>query len=176
MAAFKIRIARPDEYEKVRHFYHALIRALEGAPYSAGWEIDIYPAPEYLRDVINKGECYIGELDGQIAACMVVNHDFNEGYNDFNWPTKAEKDEITVIHALGVHADFTGQGLARKMVHKAASVARENHQKVMRLDVLKGNLPAEKLYESEGFQKLYTLPMYYEDTGWTDYELYERLL
>ena len=45
--------------------------------------------------------------------------------------------------------------------------------KAIRLDVLKGNLPAEKLYTGLGFKYLHTLKMFYEDTGWTDYELYE---
>lgn len=62
------------------------------------------------------------------------------------------------------------------MVQKAISVARDNKQKVIRLDVLKENLPTEKLYEREGFRKLHMLPMFYEDTGWTDYELFELVL
>lgn len=141
-----------------------------------GWEVDIYPSPEFLRDSIHNGELYIGVVDGQIAASMVVNHEFNESYNSFQWPTEAEKYEITVIHALGVHSVYAGRGIAKKMVQKAISVARDNKQKVIRLDVLKGNLPAEKLYEREGFRKLHTLPMFYEDTGWTDYELFELVL
>ncbi len=48
--------------------------------------------------------------------------------------------------------------------------------KAIRLDVLKGNLPAEKLYSGLGFRYLHTLNMFYEDTGWTDYELYEYTL
>ena len=43
----------------------------------------------------------------------------------------------------------------------------------MRLDVLEGNVPAERLYEGFGFRYLATMPMFYEDTGWTNYELYE---
>ena len=31
----------------------------------------------------------------------------------------------------------------------------------------------EKLYEGFGFRKIQTLPMYYEDTGLTEFELYE---
>jgi ribosomal protein S18 acetylase RimI-like enzyme len=54
--------------------------------------------------------------------------------------------------------------------------ARAHQQKVIRLDVLKGNRHAEKLYSGMGFQYLHTLPMYYEDTGWTDFKLYEYLL
>lgn len=39
--------------------------------------------------------------------------------------------------------------------------------------VWKGNLPAEKLYEGFGFKCIATISMYYEDTDWTDFELYE---
>ena len=42
--------------------------------------------------------------------------------------------------------------------------------------MLAGNLPAEKLYSDLGFKYMDTLEMYYEDTGWTAYELYEYIL
>lgn len=93
-----------------------------------------------------------------------------------NWPTAAEDSEVTVIHALGVDPELGGRGYGRRMVQFAIDTARENQQKVIRLDVLKGNVPAEKLYSGVGFQYLHTLQMYYEDTGWTDFELYEYAL
>jgi ribosomal protein S18 acetylase RimI-like enzyme len=62
------------------------------------------------------------------------------------------------------------------MLRFAIDRARQEKQKVIRLDVLKGNVPAEKLYSGMGFEYLHTLPMFYEDTGWTDYELYEYRL
>ena len=43
----------------------------------------------------------------------------------------------------------------------------------MRLDVLKGNLPAEKLYPGLGFEYIETRPMFYEDVGVMEFELYE---
>jgi len=171
-----IRTANEDEYQAVRALYHSMIRAMQKAEYTSGWEIDIYPAPEYLQEVISKKEMYVGEIDGELVAAMVVNHDFNESYNVFDWPTEAAADEITVIHALGVHPDYFHRGIAKQLVRKAVAIARENNQKVIRLDVLAGNLPAERLYEAEGFRHLHTLPMFYEDTGWTDYELYELVL
>ena len=48
--------------------------------------------------------------------------------------------------------------------------------KLMRLDILKCNLPAEKLYPACGFQCVDTVTMYYEDTGWTDFEMYEYVV
>ncbi len=59
---------------------------------------------------------------------------------------------------------------------RAYDKGRSEGMKAIRLDVLKGNLPAEKLYSGLGFRYLHTLNMFYEDTGWTDYELYEYTL
>lgn len=169
----EIRKAENQEFEKVRAFYHSLIDAMQDSPYDIGWKKDIYPSPEFLREAIGAGELYIGLVDGTPAAAMVLDHNWNEGYDRFQWPVQAQKDEITVIHALGVHPAFGGRGVGRQMVEAAIAEARQTQQKVIRLDVLQGNLPAEKLYEKAGFQKLHTLKQYYEDTGWAQFELYE---
>ena len=107
---------------------------------------------------------------------MVLNHRYNEGYKKFQWRTQANDSEVLVIHALGVHPDFSGKGYAKEMVNKAIEVAMEASMKAIRLDVLGGNVPAEKLYTGIGFKYMDTLQMYYEDTGWTDYKLYEYVL
>ena len=39
--------------------------------------------------------------------------------------------------------------------------------------MLGGNLPAEKLYTAAGFQYRGTIKLFYEDTGLTDFLLYE---
>lgn len=168
-----IRKAALREYQAVRAFYHALIDGTADREYGAGWIKDIYPAPEFLMASIRGGELYIGLEEERIVAAMVLNHECNEGYLSFQWPTAAEEGEVTVIHALGVHPTCAGKGYGKQLVRFALDTARENRQKAVRLDVLKGNLPAERLYASMGFQLLHTLPMYYADTGWTDYELYE---
>ena len=169
----EIKQAGPDKYEEIRAFYHALIDAIEDLPYGAGWKKDIYPSREMLRDAAEAGELFAATEEGSVIGAMVVNHQCNEGYKEFDWPTKAEDAEVTVIHALGVDPAYSGKGVAKAMVRFVIDTARENGQKVIRLDVLKGNLPAEKLYEGLGFVHQHTLKMFYADTGWTDYELYE---
>lgn len=125
---------------------------------------------------ISKGELFAGLINDQIMAAMIINHESNEGYNNFNWPTNANADEVMGIHALGVHPEYAGHGYAKELVRFAIAYAKANYQKAIRLDVLKENVPAERLYTSMGFTYLHTLPMYYEDTGLTDYELYELSL
>lgn len=169
----KIRIAEIDEFNEVRAFYHSLIDALKDAEYKPAWEKGVYPADDYLKDALEKKELFVGTVDGNMAAAMVINHEYNESYDKVKWPMQAAKSEIMVIHALGVHSDFSGKGYAKELVEKAIEVAKDCGQKAIRLDVLNGNLPAVKLYTGKGFQYVDTIQMYYEDTGWTDFELYE---
>lgn len=168
-----IEKAHIKQFEDVRFFYHSLIDGMQDSKYDIGWKKDIYPEPEFLMNSISKGELFVGLMNNQIIAAMIINHESNEGYNNFNWPTNANKDEVMGIHALGVHPEHAGYGYAKELVRYAIAYAKQNHQKAIRLDVLKGNVPAERLYSSMGFKYLHTLPMYYEDTGLTDYELYE---
>ena len=168
-----IREAEPKQFQAVRELYYDIIDAVGDSGDSVGWKRDIYPAPDFLFDSIRRGELFIAEEGDTIVGAMVLNHLSNEEYQSFDWPTQAEESEITMIHALGIRPSCRGKGCARQMVRFALDHARENGQKVIRLDVLKGNVAAKKLYTGMGFRYLHSLPMYYEDTGWTDFELYE---
>ena len=96
---------------------------------------------------ISKGELFVGLINDQIMADMIINHE--------------SEDEVMGIHALGVHPRYSGHSYAKKLVRFAIEYAKQNHQKAIRLDFLKGNIPAERLYSSMGFKYLHTLQMYY---------------
>lgn len=185
--------AEPEEFQAVREFYHSLIDALEGTEYHPKWAKDIYPAPEELRIAIEEKTLYIGmeedetAADGnaarqpaaekvtadRIAAAMVVNHKCNEEYADVTWPQELTREEFVVIHMLGVHGRHAGKGYAKEMVRYAIDLAKEWGMKAVRLDVLKGNVPAECLYEGLGFVHVDTIRLFYEDTGRVDFKMYE---
>ena len=105
-----------------------------------------------------------------------MNHECNEGYAGAPWSLEASGEDVAVIHALGVLPAFSGHGIAKEMARKAISVAKGRGVRTVRLDVLKGNLPAEKAYLGAGFRRVGELRMFYEDTGWTDFALFEYLL
>lgn len=172
----QIRTADSRDYSNVRNFYYSLIDAMEDAEYKPGWERDIYPTQEFLIKSINNSELYIVEIDKNIAACMVVNHEYNDGYKAIKWSVDADDLEILVIHALGVHPMHSGKGIAKQMVQKVIDIACENKIKTIRLDVLEGNTPAERAYTKMGFEYCDTIKMFYEDTGWTNYKLYEYIV
>ena len=82
---------------------------------------------------------------------------------------------MIVIHALGVSPEHSGKGMAKIMVRHIIGIAKEKNIKTVRLDVLKGNIPAEKAYLKCGFNYVDTIQMYYEDTGLTDYKAFELI-
>ena len=172
----QIRQAERTEFEAVRRFYHAVIDAMEGAEYKPAWQKDVYPDPAFLRASVENGELWLGEIDGRTVAAMVLNHDCNEGYAEVSWPHEALPEEILLIHALCVYPDFGGRGLGGELVRFAQELARKDGMKLMRLDVLKGNLPAEKLYPACGFRLVDTVTLFYEDTGWTEFEMFEYVV
>lgn len=172
----KIVKAEPGEYQKIRSFYHSLIDALEGLEYAPAWKKDVYPSPEGLKEAVEQGWLYYAEDNERIMASMALNHKCNEAYKNVQWSVNAGPEKIMAVHMLGVHRDFTCRGIGKAMVRFALARAKETGMKTVRLDVWKGNLPAEKLYEGFGFKCAATVPMYYEDTGWTDFRLYEYLI
>lgn len=170
---FCIRIGRIEELEKVKRFYDSLILEMQQAEYKPGWKIDIYPTMEMLREALENKELYIGEKEGKTAACMILNQICNKRYQEISWKTAAGPDQVLAVHIFGVHPRFSGQGLGKKMMEGAVELAADRGLKAIRLDVLAGNLPAEKLYRKVGFQYAGSLNIFYEDTGWADFHLYE---
>ena len=167
------RKAEKTEFDRVRLFYYSVIDSIADAEYKPMWEKDIYPTREFLRGAIDRGELWLAFYGEEIAGAMILNHSCNDGYQGIQWLVEAEPEEILVIHTLGVHGRFAGKGMGKEMVREALSLAKEAGMKTVRLDVLAGNLPAEKLYPSVGFQYITTVKMYYEDTDWMDFELFE---
>ena len=161
------------DFDKIRALYWDIIDQMRDAEYKPMWEKGVYPSDDALVSAINAGTLYYAMENGELIAAMVVNHNCSKEYELVHWEVEAQPEEVSVIHMLGVLPDFHGKGVARFMVESAQRIARENNQKVMRLDVLEGNLPAEKLYVKYGFKYLETLKLFYEDTGWANFKMYE---
>ena len=80
---------------------------------------------------------------------------------------EASAEEILVIYMLSVAAKHAGKGYAKRMVRFVIEMAEELGMKAVRLDAMKGSLPAERLYPAVGFMYRNTVQMYYPDVGWS---------
>jgi ribosomal protein S18 acetylase RimI-like enzyme len=171
-----IKLADLNDFENVIRFYYDLIESMQNAEFRPGWEKDIYPTRQFIHDSIAKNELFIAIIDENIVGSMVMNHDCADGYSKIKWKISVEKNEIKVIHALGISSYHQGKGIAKKMVEYAIKNCINNGIKAMRLDVLASNKPAQNLYSTMGFIYMDTIKLFYEDTGLTDFFLYELIL
>lgn len=153
----KIKPAENGEAEKIYHFYEDICRGLEGAKYSPLWQIGLYPCIEDIKNHIKNKDMYISIIDGRIAGAMAtVNH-----------------GDYSSLHLFAVHSDFRNQHLGGMMLNKLFEIAKERSNSKIVLDVVKGNLPAEKLYQKTGFKYIGEKTEFIERIGKVDFNIYE---
>lgn len=176
MTGLTIRRAQLRELPDVYAFYCRLIDDMQALEYHPMWQKGVYPTEEMLSKACAADELFLTLWEGRIIGAMIVNHRATEGYDRVHWPTEARGDEVTLIHALGVLPEFSRRGVAKAMVAEVIRLAREGGGKAIRLDVLEENLPAHRLYRGAGFVWVERLLLFYEDTGWHNFDLYELKL
>jgi len=172
----QFRLAKSNELEMVKNFYYKLIDDMQDSPYHPMWAKDIYPSESMLKDAVFKQELYILTEENVIIGSMILNSECIDGYASVPWQINASANEVAIIHAFGVTPEKHGTGCAKIMVDEALKIAASNGIKAVRLDALKHNIPAQKFYSKAGFTHVATVNMFYEDTGWKDFLMYEYLL
>ncbi|MCL1914462.1 MAG: GNAT family N-acetyltransferase [Eubacteriaceae bacterium] len=157
-------------------FYCELIDSMRNAEFKPDWEMGVYPTEQLLQDSIEKQTLYFSFLDNCLVGAMILNNDSDFNRENVKWQIDAKTEEIMVIHLFAVSSSYQGKGIGRQMVANAIEICKNDAIKAIRLDVLKKNIPAAKLYLSTGFQYIDSIKMFYEDTGLADFELYELVL
>lgn len=171
-----IRLAKEEELDQLMENYYIMSDYPGQFEHGAGWVRDLYPTREMIGQAIREANYHLVEVDGKIAGGMIINEEYTEGYENANWLVEAKAGEFISIHALGVMPEFRGQSLARYLVRHAIQYARNHAYKAIRIDVLDRNDAGRKLYPSEGFQLADQIELYYEDTGLTDYYMFEYII
>lgn len=169
----EVRQAVQEDMPAVLALYDGAIERFQTQTGNMGWRKGVYPAEADLQKAIRAGTLYVGELEGVLAAGMIVTQGTDQSYGDAPWRVDASDDETAVIHTLGVSPSFAGQSLGLRMVEGAIELARGKGWKALRLDVLDVNKPAHRLYLRAGFRYICTKEIFYESTGLASFLLYE---
>lgn len=172
-----IRLAKLTDLEEVTELYGEICDSTKDSPYNVGWERGVYPTEDFLRYSIDNGHMYV-LMDGQcIAGVMILNHEGQDSYADCAWSIKGDKEKIMAVHNLGVRPSYQGRGLSKVLVEELIKIAKGQEQIAIRLDVIAGNVPALKLYESFGFIYRDVITINFgEPKGTLDFLLYEKVL
>ena len=169
----EIRRASAEDFEAVCAFYEEVCIANENEPYGPVWHYGIYPSPEDICGHLDRNELMIGLRSGHVCSAMVLTDREDPIYAHVPWNLPAEAEEVSVLHLFAVHPRYRGRGVSQEMMNAMFEYAGDAGKKRIHLDVVKGNLPAEKLYRKIGFCFVCEMEVFYEDTGNLTVELYE---
>ena len=168
------RKAAKEEFYKIRSLYWNLIDQEKDDPSFPHWKKEIHLSDEMIQNSIEREELYVLADGDEIAACVIANDEEVEGYADAPW--QINSDEIIVLHVLAVNPGQRGKGLARRLVENVIELERKAGRKALRLDVIKNNTTAEKLYQKLDFRYIQTKTLYYDVVGKMTFKLYELVL
>ena len=172
----KFEKASAADFEKIKSAYIDIINRTTDIKEYARWEYGKHPTDEMIQKYIDGGNMYLFMEDGNLAGVIAITFSQGEDYHPVKWQVEVQDDEVMVLHILEIMPDFQGKGIAKKMIQAALELGRAKRMKVCRFDALASNLPAQKLYEKLGFVFRGKQHWFAENTGWTDFYLYELKL
>jgi ribosomal protein S18 acetylase RimI-like enzyme len=134
---FTLRRYEPADLEAVEYLHVYAIQQA-GAYLGRGpWDDDVYAIEEaYLN---NQGEFLIGEWNRVFVAMGAFRR------------TSPERAEIK---RMRTHPDYQGRGFGQLILSELEARARANGYKTLHLDTSVVQVPAQKLYERNGFREV----------------------
>ena len=172
----RMRKCGSEDLDRLLDFYRLVIRETKDMDQYARWEFGKHPTEEAIAEYIRQGAMYVLEEGQELAAAVAVTPCQGADYHGIGWQADLRDDKTAVVHLLAVNPRLQKRGLAKDVMREVIRMAKDRGLKAVRLDALKCNLPAHRLYESLGFQKRGVCRWYAENTGWYDFYLFEYLL
>ena len=100
---------------------------------------------EKMVALIHQSKCFICiDQNKIIGMAFIVLH---------GHPWEAFKAEWAYIRMVGVHPDYQGKGIAKKLTHMCITFAKENKENTIALHTSEFMDAARHIYESLGFKK-----------------------
>ena len=169
----KFIAAQMEDLALIRSVYWSLIDSSDTYTDILRWKKDVYPAEaDWINYIHNQEMFLIYDADRLVGAVALVKSQ-PEAYRNIPWVVAAGDAEILVIHLLAICPGLHGQGYATAALNEIMMLASVWGKRVVRLDAIATNKPAQKLYEAYGFQNRGMERLYYESTGYTDFIFYE---
>ena len=171
----KLRHAEIGEAEGILEFYRGVIDSIRDSDFKPKWS-DRYPNIEFIEKSIEKRELYICTENDHIISCVVLNNRFDPEYENIEWNIDAEPAETLIIHTFAVNSESAGKGIGKELFSQIKSNALSNNLKAIRLDIIYGNVGAQKVFEKFGFEYVDTVELFHPAVGLERFHLYECVL
>lgn len=167
-----LRKAELEEAEKILEFYRKVIDSIKDSEFRPKWN-ESYPNLEFIKTSIEKDELYVCTKDDMIIACAVLNNRFDPEYEDVNWNVNAKSDEIIIIHTFAVFTELAGNGIGKEVFTQIKDNAIKDGKKTIRIDIIDGNIGAQKVFEKFGFEYVDCVEFFHPIAGMEKFLLYD---
>ena len=171
-----MNLVKVHELETVKEHYIKVIENTPEIEKYARWVYGKHPTDEGLKSYIKNGEMYQLMDQGTVAGMVAIVMRQETDYEDIPWTEKLENDQVATLHILAVCPEYRGRALGSTILELAEELAKQQGKRAMRLDVLESNLPAQRMYEKAGYVYRGKQRWYAENTGCTNFLLYEKSL
>ena len=172
----ELKQAKREDAERLEAFYKNAVADPDGMNRYTRWVYGLHPSDEMIERYVTQGAMYLLEDEQGIAAACALTPSQDESYHTDVWKQLLADEEVSVLHILCVDPARVRQGYGRAKVNAAVSLAEKCGKKALRLDALSTNVPAQRLYESLGFEKRGLTRLFTRNLGWADFCLYEMPL
>ncbi len=170
----EMRLVLTDDFDTVKSKYIDVIENTPKIHRHAHWEYGKHPSDELLKFYIDRGEMYFLSEGENIAGMTVISMCQGDDYRNISWQEDLKNDEVATLHLLAVCPAYRGKSLGITILEKAIDIAVRNGKKALRLDALKTNLPARRMFERAGFSYRGERRAYADHTGFLDFVYYEK--
>ena len=170
-----MRLVQTDNLEFLRKKYIEVIEQTPDFMRNVRWIYGQHPKDEMIQDYMDNGEMYALMNGNEIAGMVAVVMHQDDNYKTVPWQVDLRNDEVATIHILAICPEYQGRSLGIQLINQIEKLSKNNGKKAVRLDVLKSNIPARKMYERAGYSLRGEQKLYAENTGITDFLFYEKI-
>ena len=170
----RFRKANENDLDAIDRIYELTHDAEEAGLTTTGWVRGIYPVREVAAASLERGDMYVAEYDGKVAATGIINRTQVNVYLDCDWEYKASDDKVCVLHTLAVDPEVRGLGIGPAFVRFYEETGKAWGCEVLRIDTNARNRMARKMYAKLGYIETDIVPTVFNGIRDVDLVLMEK--
>ena len=141
-----MKLVHANDFEAVKNIYIDVIENTPLIERYARWVYGKHPTDEQIKAYIERDEMYFLMDEDDAAGVVAISMNQGAEYEKIVWRDKLPNDRVATVHLLAVSPSYQGRSLGIKLLEEAMKIAVRNGKKALRLDALKTNLPAQRIY------------------------------
>ena len=145
-----IRKGKKNELDDIMQVYKSCVSGMIALGIDQ-WD-ESYPNREIIEQDLEIGDYYVGLIDNEIVAGIKIDSVQDSTYLTVDWADKT--NNFMVVHRLCSKTKVWNQGVGKKMMEFAESLAKKSNCVSIRLDTYINNPRAIKFYKRLGYNQL----------------------